>query len=469
VINRGASGNFIPRGLGWEDIRDNLEGTYSSYAKEIELYNTLPLIPIDSIVTLDFYLISTNKRPVTWLGDTVEVFYPRYQFVHEQYDCGYSNNPNVCSSVARSVPVSLVELRGGAPLKVAALSGLACSNDALPQAEESAAAVMARMELGLREGRTARSYRFMELVPTDNSRCPVRQVSFECPSHPTVPYLRGCAAGVDSKKLMDQCVGSGMVARLVKLRSISHLPVELRDYQAFKGCSGEAIPQCADSFKQKVGEDLWFPSQGEEGSCSVSSIQRPPQMVLGPLAQDNCSDRIADVTKMFRGKFAVPKDAAVSVVRMPAPPMYSATPPAGGCTPYASAEGNTQEMVCGTSVSAYMAERCCAANGGRCRKQEIGLGVTGSERSLTLALDVASRRVVEGVMAGYPAAKYAPQCSEGDIECIRVLAEFSPDKTSATLSASMDVPLHLIGLADKRRSTVEHSVSRTLERAVVDR
>lgn len=469
VINRGASGNFIPRGLGWGEIRDSLEWTYSSYAQEIELYNTLPLIPIDATVTLDFYLVSTNKRPVTWLGDAVEVFYPRYQFVHDQYDCGYSNDPRVCSSVAQSVPVSLVELRSGAPLKVAALSGRSCAEDTLPNAEESAESAIARVESGLREGQAARPYRFMQRVATDNAKCPVRQLSFDCPSRPVAPYLRGCGEGLDARAVVDQCVGAGAVPQLVGLRAINHAPASARDYRMFKGCSGEMVPECADSFKEKSGDELWFPNEGQEDACSASSIQRPPQMIVGPLPQDTCSDSIASVTKLFRKQHAVPNEATVSVVRLPAPPLYSASPPSGACTPYMSAEGDTQEMVCGTSVTARAAERCCAVSAGRCRTQEVELGTSGSDRSLTLALDVASRRVVDGVQAGYPAARHASQCAEGDVECIRVLADLSPDRSSATLSASMDVPLYLLGLADKRRSTVEHSVTRALESAVINR
>jgi hypothetical protein len=169
---------------------------------------------------------------------------------------------------------------------------------------------------------------------------------------------------------------------------------------------------------------------------------------------------------MYRERERIPSGAIINVVRSSASPLYSGEPPPDTCTPYRSVEGSNERLVCGHGVSAARVERCCAAANGRCEREEVVYpgGVDGEYTSALI--DVATRRVVEGVQAGYPQARYQEECRGEEAECVEVLAQVSPEDLTAKVSARMKIPLRALRLVTGADTSVEYAAERKLERHV---
>jgi hypothetical protein len=125
-------------------------------------------------------------------------------------------------------------------------------------------------------------------------------------------------------------------------------------------------------------------------------------------------------------------------------------------------------MLCGQGLSAAAAERCCAASGQRCRKQEIVRTPDPiRERGKGLILAAAQQRVVESVQAGYPQARHQAICAATDPNCLEVSTALVNNDTEATVTAKVRVPLSLLHLVDDDLAVVQHASTRTLERSAM--
>ena len=468
VIKSGGSGNFIPRGLALEDIRDNLEYQYKDYGDELVLYGKLPLIPQDATVTLSIFLVSVNKRPVAWAGDSIEIFHPRYQFNHERYDCGYSADPRICLSPPPA-PVALVDVPTDGVPQVVPVGLPICSLIKRDEVETNPQRLLAQIVQKIRIGASLEPRQFSEQVVLDKSQCASRMTRWPCAHNEPVLFVRGCETTNSIAQTMERCgVPSEEVLRS-RIASVETLTKNTRELQSFRGCSGQTMPECAKNNARKIADQIWYPSKDTLSRCTTSALQKAPAVTIGPLNESTCEDRTAHVRDLYRRREKVPAEVPINLTRLSAPAMFSVSPPVGSCTRFQGAESSGERLLCGRSVGALTAERCCSAAHGLCSREEVSTDGGASGSHTRAILDAATQRVLEGIQAGYSAARYGEACGEDSAHCATVDAQISPESMTAKVSARLTIPLRLLSFGNERETTVEYTAERALEERVFQR
>lgn len=229
-----------------------------------------------------------------------------------------------------------------------------------------------------------------------------------------------------------------------------------------RACSDAPLPQCATSHARQVESARFF----GEAKCDAAQTVVTPPLTVGPLYVNSCESRAGSIQDLYRREQAVPNDVPVSVVRIPAPPVFSAERPGSSCVPSYLSEGSADELLCGQGLSARAAEECCRASDQRCRKQE---NIRPSDQvrgdGAGLILTAAQKRVIEAVQVGYPPARPQAVCGVTDPHCLEVSAAFNDEETEATVAAKVNVPLNFLHLVDSDLAVVQHASTRVLERA----
>ena len=461
ALRLGGSGTFVPRGLDWVDIDKKIQEPYKRY-DEIDLYGTLPLVPLDATITIDFFLMSFNNRRVGWTGGALQVWYPQYRFVHEQHDCGYSPNPYECSSPPRIPASKYITLKSGARFVATPSGSDTCSLQEVVSAERDVQAVLSRLESAAVQGAALSPHSFNLAVPTDTAVCPSEITTRSC-GYRGADYLQGCQNNFSIEQVATSCgihSSPQSMTRVLK-HDVSTSAVTT---QRARACSDVPLPQCAQPYARKVDTVLYSGTQ----SCPLATTISGPQVVVGPLHVNECEPRDTVIQSMYRLAQKIPADVPISVIRMPAPPMFSAEQPKGICTPYKSAHGSSRELLCGKGLSALAAERCCAASEQRCRRQVmVDEGGAFREVGREAILSAAQHRVVEAVQAGYPPARYQSVCAASDHDCLQVSTSLEDGDSRALVSAKLHVPLRLLRLLHNDFAVAEHSSTRVLERAAL--
>jgi hypothetical protein len=465
VLGAKTSGSLIPRGIGKGDINPDVLDRYDSYKQELSLYEELPLIPHDARVTIHFYLETTNGLPIQWRGGTLKVFYPQFTFVHEKYNCGTTPNPNACKVMPSNVPVSFVSLQEGAPLSAQPLNADTCSPRARADAEPSEQAALQKVVDAIKKGSTPVSQSFIVRVPTNRNVCAPQRSTVSCAAATTSDYLEGCEPQDLPSQAAAVCQVSGKEFQAAKvINVITGDPVKRT--QRTRGCSDAALPACARSFARVVENIPYNPSSTNEVRCDLSEITRGAQIVFGPFVASQCGDRISEIANLYRDNEKIPQEVPVSVVRVPAPPLYSHDKPTGSCVAYQAATAESGEMLCGMNLSSIAADRCCEDSGGRCRRREnVTSGADDTSGWESGLLAAAQARVVDAVQAAYPAARPQEACAAEDSDCLQTDAALGQGNEAATVSAKVTVPLYLLKAIGRSHVTVEHSVTRRMERA----
>lgn len=456
VVGHWGGGNFIPRGLADVDIDPALRSQYADYREELSRYYELPLLPVDATVTLEFYLVSFNDRRVAWNGGTLEVWLPQYRLVQERHECGHASDPSVCSQPPAAAPIHYFSLSNRSPFVAVVDGNDRCARDADISPERDVGTVLDRLRREyVREGKV-HPYSFQVTVPTARPICPpkisTKPCSIELPEH-----FEGCEVSMTHEEIGARC---GVVDPLDKVRSFTTRPIS-RSLKRVRVCSHGALPECAMPNARKVESVI---NVGEI-ACEAAQISNVPQMVIGPLDLTTCHTREEDVRRLYRIREKVPVEVPISVVRLPGISRFSADPPTSSCIPYHSVEGDTREILCGRGLSVAAAERCCAASGGRCRKQVVVAPRDPSRASEREELLVAAqRRVIDAVRAGYPPARYQEVCGDSERDCLEVATSLADNDSKAIVSAKVRVPLMLLRPLVSDVTTVEHSTTRELER-----
>jgi hypothetical protein len=456
VVGHWGGGNFIPRGLAEVDIDPVLRSQYADYKEELSLYHELPLLPVDATVTLDFYLVSFNGRRVAWNGGTLEVWLPQYRLVQERHECGYASDPSVCSQPPAAGPIHYLSLSNRQPFQAMASGTDRCALEEDISAERDIATVIARLSNEYARKGTVDPYSFHVKVPTTQLICPPKIETKPC-SIELPEYFEGCQVSMTREEIAARC---GALSHVEQVRAFTTRPLS-RASRRVRACSDGALPQCAMPNARKVESVIY---EGES-ACEAGQISNGPQMVIGPLDVTMCHTREEDAQRLYRVRQKIPMEVPISVVRLPTISRFSADPPTSSCVPYHSVQGDAREMTCGRGLSAAAAERCCAASGGRCRKQLV---VTPSEPSRDSEreelLVAAQRRVIEAVRAGYPSARYQEMCGDSERDCLEVSTSLADNDSKAIVSAKVRVPLMLLRPSMSDVMAVEHSTTRALER-----
>ena len=462
IITDDSSGNFVPRGLARDDISAKVLPLYASYENELSFYRELPLVPVDATVTVDFYLLSNNSQSVSWRGGALEVFYPKFRFVHESFDCGYSPNPAQCARPGLKLKPQYVSLSLTDRLITRKMGDDVCSPHKLDDVELDERSALVRIEDVARSGGYMMAHSFLTPTISDPRVCAPQRRSKRCSSM-ELEYLDGCEAPTPSDQLATSCGVSDEEMRTITGIRATFETNQTRTIRT-RACSDEAMPECALARARIVDYSPLFGSK----KCDQGRGIVTPQLVIGPLPQNSCEDRIDEVRRIYKMKNKIPDAVEISVTRLPSPPAYSAEPPRGGCVPYEPARGSSNELICGRGVSDIAVDRCCAASDGRCRKQEVirtGEPENGSGDDQVLL--ATRQRVVEAVQAAYPPARYQSVCGESDADCLEVRAELSEGGARASISARMRVGLSLLQPFERTGWFVEHSTSRVLERVAL--
>ncbi len=456
AFEHSARGNFVPRGLAEVDINSGLRSQYADYKEELSLYHELPLLPVDAIVTIDFFLVSFNDRRVAWSGEKVEVWLPRYRLVHEKNDCGYATDPSVCAWPPASAPIHYLSLTEGAPFDAVARGDDRCALKEDTSAERDLSAVISRLRVESSRTGTAQPYAFDLKVPTIRSVCEPKIVTTPCVAE-SPEYLEGCDPSLTLDEIASRCTVS---TASTKVLAFTKRPLS-RVIKRVRACADGPLPQCASASARRV-ESMRY---GGDGVCETAAIVNTPQLVIGPLDVNTCEAHEEDAERLYRTREKIPADVPISVVRLPASSRFSPEPPGNSCALSRSAEGRSGEMICGRGLTEAAAERCCAASDGRCRKQLV---LTPSDPTRDAArveiLSAAQQRVIEAVQAGYPSARHQEVCIDHDPNCLEVGASLADNDSKAIVSAKVHVPLMLLRPFLGEVTTVEHSTTRALER-----
>lgn len=461
ALRLGGSGTFLPRGLDWVDIDKNIQAPYKRF-DEIDLYGTLPLVPLDATVTVDFFLMSFNNRRVGWTGGALQVWHPQYRFVHEQHDCGYSPNPQECISPPPIPASRYITLKSGARFVATPSGSDTCALQESGTAERDVEAVLTRLESAAVQGAALSPHSFNLAVPTDTAVCPSEITTRAC-GYRGADYLQGCQHNFSAEQVATSCGLTSSPQSM--MRVLKHkVRTSTVTTQRARACSDASLPQCAQPYARKVDTVRYAGTQ----SCPLATTNAGPQVVVGPLYVNDCESRDSVIQNMYRSAQKIPADVPISVIRLPAPPMFSAAQPKGACTPYHAAQGSSRELLCGKGLSAVAAERCCTASEQRCRKQAVvdeggAFRDVGREAILSAAQD----RVVEAVQAGYPPARYQSVCAATDHDCLQVSTSLQDGDSRAFVSAKLHVPLRLLRLFNSDFAVAEHSSTRLLERAAL--
>ena len=461
ALRYGGSGTFVPRGLDWIDIDHKLRTSYKHY-DEIDLYSTLPLIPLDATVTIDFFLMSFNNRRVGWTGGALQVWHPQYRFIHEQHECGYSPDPTGCASPPNAQATKYVTLQRGARFMAKPSGPDTCSLQQLVSAEQDVQTVLAALESHAAQGKSLSPSSFYLSIATDKAVCPSDIATHAC-GYRGAEYFQGCKPNVSLQQAGVWCGVTSNAEGATQVINHTMKTTTIGSHRA-RACSDAHLPQCTQSYAREVDTVKYVGPQVCDSARAVSA----PQFVVGPLYQNDCESRQSDIQNMYRTVQKIPADVPISVIRLPAPPMFSAEQPLGSCTRYHSAQGSSRELLCGKGLSSAAAERCCAKSDHRCRKQAvIEAGAPAKETARNAILSAAQQRVVEGVQAGYPPARYQSFCSSTDPDCLQVSTSLNHGDSTAVVSAKVTVPLRFLQLFGGELTVAEHSSTRVLERTAL--
>lgn len=460
VFGHLTSGDFVPRGLALSDIDEAARSDYRSYNRELEAHFELPLVPTDATVTLDVFLMSLNGRRVEWTGEILEVWYPQYQFVHERHNCGYSASPVTCASPRPSVPSTHTTVTDGEPFRADARGGDSCELVQDAGAELDLNGFLARLQESARQGVPPQPFSFRLRVPTDSAVCAPKVMTQSC-QHQGEEYLQGCSRVMSLESVARACVTASSPGALIAVKDYTRRAV-LTNARRVRACSDAALPQCAQQHARRVEIARYF----GDPNCKAAQTVATPPTTIGPLYVNSCESRTSSIQEMYRRERAVPQDVPISVIRLPAAPVFSARPPASACVSHHPAAGSSQELLCGQGLSARAAEECCKINGQRCRKQEVvRLSDPVTQGESGFMLRTAQQRVISAVQVAYPPARHQDVCAATDTDCLEVTTAFLKDATEARVAAKVNVDLNFLHLVDRDLAVVEHTVTRMLEGA----
>lgn len=456
--------HLVVRGADWSDITREARRYYRNrYDSEINLYGTLPAVPIDATVTLRFYLSSLNGENVGWQGDSIEVFYPQFRFVHEAYACGRSSNPTECTSPPSGVQVLFSTIDPSQVISASAVGASSCLRDSPTPLEESSAKAIERIQTEIERAKTPTPYSFW-LRSGDECTAVIKSYSCQDTFH---EYMQGCYVEEGSDVITDRCSitdfrpETDSIVRVFRTER-SNIRTERRG-----ACSEESFPDCAKPNVSRVGERYLGGSAGRCGSAiNVSPVSEQD----GPLLDSTCIDIAKRLEGRYRERQRIPASVPIVVLSQAEAPLFSADPPTDVCTPRQLIDaGDTRRALCARMVSKRAAMQCCERHAGRCVVEEIpGTGPTVRTGGIDYLLDVARRRIIESVQTMYPPASSPFVCEEGSENCLHVETALTGDTTTAVAAARVSVPLTLFSWLGKLGTAhVHYSETRRLERSLV--
>lgn len=467
VFSNGSSGNLIVRGADKSDIYASSWPPYEErYSREIELHGTLPLIPVGSTVTVRLFLSSVNGEAVGWEGREIEVFYPRYQFVHEVHSCGYSSNPEACAISPAPVRPLYNAVDSGRELTLQQERPRECNRNEPTPLEESGESVLARLTDSIRRGETPRGYSFWLTAQQGADPCAPIVKTYSC-SDEYQEHLKGCGPAYSPDYVQSRCPMEDFRAGTDDISKMSVDEQARQSAEKRGGCSDEPFPECAVPYVTESGARFLG---GAANNCSSAINVSPASQRTGPFYDNLCESVSERVRERYRTTHKIPADISISVVALPEAPVFSPGLPSDSCvSTEPTMGGDTRRVLCGRSVSRTAARRCCERHEGRCSLEELPPPPGRINGGLMNVIEeAAENRVIETIQAIYPRAQGPNTCETGSENCINVDAQVIGNDSIARVQASVKVPLTLAQWFLSDGITLEYQEERALERALMN-
>lgn len=474
--------NFVIRGVG-QGV--DAEDSYFSVCKdeagyeECEKYAALPVIPRGSQVSLKFYLQRTEgSGSVGWAGDWLQIFYPQFSLGQEERGCGKSTTPHVChESVAPMLPlVTHTNISSGITAAKVPDSTYSClrlpPQGSYPSKDAALAALQQDFEVGRR---VLAPTQFESKESAQEALCqPVHRSVQRCSDAGVTDYA-GCLIPPEysPEQLLTKCRILDFDPTRDEITNIRFKDRLLSEEEKRAACSGPNFPECAQT--SLVAIDTQFLTDAASVGCGYAIRRIGPVLAAGPLydllQKPSCPDIVEELKREYRKKHpTVPPQVSVDAMVEPAQPEGAAAPPGNPCQKYETG-GVGEEVLCASGVAHYVAEQCCAERGGACRVENVSAGGSAGNQAVWQGrVALAALRAEETVRAAYPRAQSvgSAQCAPDASRCLQIQGATLDNATRVQLSASMQVPLALLGwLGLQDMVTVQYSETRTLEAALV--
>ena len=467
VFSSGSSGNLIVRGADQSDIYASSWPPYEErYSREIELHGTLPLIPVGSTVTVRLFLSSVNGEPVGWEGREIEVFYPRYQFVHEIHSCGHSANPETCAISPAPVRPLYTALDSGRELTLKQERPRECKRNEPTPLEQSGESVLARLTDSIRRGEAPQGYSFWLAAQQGADPCTPIVKTYSC-SDEYREHLKGCGPAYSPDYVRSRCPMEDFRADTDEISDMS-VDEQARSNSEKRGeCSEEAFPECVAPYVTSSGTRFLG---GAANNCTSAINVSPASERIGPFYDNLCESVSERVRERYRTIHKVPADIPISVVSLSEAPVFSLRAPTDSCISRESTlGGDPRRVLCGRSVSRTAARRCCERHEGRCSLEELPPPPGRiNDGLMTVIEEAAENRVIETIQAIYPRAQGPSTCEMGSENCINVDAQVIGNDSIARVQASVKVPLTMAQWFLSDGITLEYHEERALERALMN-
>lgn len=466
LLSAGVSGNFVVRGAVLDDVAENARAPYEkggAYYEELRDNGMVMLVPAAAQVFVDVFLVSLNGQPVSWQGGSLELFYPSFSYFPERYSCELASNPAICSG---GVPVKplYTSLELERTLASRELFASECSRSAPDGYERDPAYFLADLRKRLQSGEAARSTTFWALDADAASTCAPISRTIPC-SGAAQEHLKGCGEcqEVDERRLPEGCEEASFDPARDRVTDVSCRTAPLEEVERRMGCSDAALPACAKPHASRGSHSLL---QGGP-QCEYAQRHSPPALESEPTAVSRCgaTTQLAD---QYRTQHNVPAGVEVVLTKATGPDTVSTDEPDDPCVVYETGIRRSPERPCGAMLSSDGAAQCCAGSGGRCIVRSVLLPKS-SWRSggSGVELSGAVQRAASTVQAAYPQAQRQESCGGGGAHCLDISAREVSSEGSASVRASLTVPLRLASLFGQGAFTVEHQESRKLEQAVM--
>lgn len=466
LISVGASGNFVVRGAALEDIALDSRSRYEkggTYFEEIRDNGTLMLLPATAQVFIDVFLVSINGQPVSWQGGSLELFYPSFSFVPERYSCSLSANPSLC---AGAVPVK--PLYASLELERTLMSrdtfATECSREPPEGYERDPQSFLAALRRRLQSGEAARSTTFWATDLAPSSACAPIGKTIPC-SGAVHEHLKGCGEcqGVEESRLPEGCEETSFDPARDKVTGLSCSTDQLERVERRMGCSDAPLPACAKPHASPGSHSLLQVNTG----CDYAVRHAPPVLESEPIAMSRCG-ATPPLAEQYRTEHDIPAGVEVALTKTVGPDSISPQPPDDPCIVSEQGIRRSPERPCGAMLSSEGAAQCCMGSAGRCIVRSVPLpgqpwhsGGTGPDVS------GAVQRAARTVQAAYPQAQRRESCEGVGAHCLSVSASAASSEGSASVRATLAVPLRLTSLFGQQPLLVEHQESRKLEQAII--
>jgi hypothetical protein len=468
------SGDFVVRGAAWEDIRNSSEAPYRQggrYTEEINLHGSIQIIPIDDLVTLNVYLVSSNGKQIGWRGEKMVLYHPTFALREEQFDCGYSSNPTRCANPSKLTPRLYLKGDDTRPLKLSSVGSAQCLRVASVSVESDPLGRFDQLTRQFKQGRQMSPTTWWERNSGGINGCAPVAERYACPVTAALEIPRGCYVRPPIGSILEQCRVPALLPGKDQVQEVALATTASGSPKRFVTCSGDEVPACARPHAREVGQAVISANVSEQ-SCPSARVVRPKVHTVGPMDKNSCNDAsVTSLERYYRDTFKIPVAVPVTVSRETAPPRYQDIPPATSCAVYSAVEfGKGAQAACGLGVSWQDAQRCCDTLSGKCRVEQsstaLNRGAEGAEDN-AVKLAGAVQRAVAAVQAAYPRAAYRPACAADEQDCLEVSGGVVQNDSRATMTARMKIPLLLVRPFGVAGITIEHSADRALERMAI--